>query len=353
MLSFDEQQQIIWRKELDDYVRQVFFTNQGEVIIATTSTGTAWAFTTGDASCIFSRKLHNGAIIACCISQQYRLLATGGEDGIFLMTSIESGDTIYKFDAKGKWIEHVIPSPNGKYVAFAFDKTVIIITSAGEVYDTLKLSSNTISALSWHNDSDTLCIGSFGGVHLYSICKKEDFQFLALKNAVVSLTISPDKEYVCCGTQDYQVHIWPLPYEPGADLYMHGFPTKVKYLSWHFHGFLLATNSGKQVIVWDFSGSGPVNRPPRMLEGHFRTVKAISFQNNDDVLVSGDEGGLILFFCPMEDSVTDFVVNVDQEITTLTWSPNDRFVLAGTAAGDIILIKCPIIPKHGLRATQN
>jgi len=99
--------------------------------------------------------------------------------------------------------------------------------------------------------------------------------------------------------------------------------------------------------------TGHANRPPRMLEGHFRTVKAFSFQNNDDVLVSGDEGGLILFFCPMEDSVTDFVVNVDQEITTLTWSPNDRFVLAGTAAGDIILLNCPIKPKHGLRATQN
>lgn len=346
----DEQQQIIWRRELDDYIRQVFFTNGDEVIIATTSSGTVWAYAREDAHRIFSRKLHAGAIIASDISQQYGIIATGGEDGIFLMTNIEFGDTIYKFEEQGKWIEHIVFSPNGKYVAFAFDKMVIILNVTGEVYDTLRFSSNTISALSWHNDSTTLCIGSFGGVHLYSVRNKEQLQFLALKNAVVSLTISPDKHYVCCGTQDYQVHIWPLPYEPGSDLYMHGFPSKVKFLSWHFNGFLLATNSGNEVIVWDFSGDGPHNRAPRMMEGHNRTVKAISFQNNDDVLVSGDEGGLILFFCPLEDSVTDFVVNVDHEITTLMWSPNDRYVLVGTSVGTIILLKCPINHKQGLRA---
>lgn len=342
MIDIYEQEQIIWEKELDDYVRQVYFINDGLQVLAITSGGKAYAFTKGGNERIFSRQLHDAAIISSAISKQHNILATGGEDGKFLMSNIETGEIIYTFCQAGKWIEHVAFSPNGNYVAFACERKVYIITEKGELYDTIIKPNNTVSALAWHHDAETLAVGSFGGVDLYNLSTMELYQHLPWKNAVVSLTISPCKKYVCSGTQDYQVHIWPLPYKEESDLAMSGFPNKVKYLHWHYEGKLLATNSGKEVIIWDFSDKGPASKPPDILKGHFLNVTAIAFQHTNDTVVSGDEGGLLFFFNPKINNRTDNVVNVQAEISALCWSADDTYLIVGTATGGLFMIENPV-----------
>jgi WD domain, G-beta repeat len=342
LLDIEEQEQIIWAKELDDYVRQVYFILDGLYVLAVTSGGKAYAFSRAGNNRLFSRQLHEGAVISSAVSQQHHALATGGEDGRFVLSDLHSGDILYAFNATGKWIEHVACSPDGKFFAFSCATKVMIVTADGQLYDTIQQSKNTISALAWHEDGNTLAIGFFGGVYLYSVDTMELYQFLPWKNAVVSLSISPDKRFVCSGTQDYQVHIWPLPYHPEGDLAMSGFPNKVKHLHWHHEGSTLATNSGKMVVVWDFSGIGPANKEPDMLKGHFLNVTALAFQHHNDLLVSGDEGGLLFFFCPKISSHSDYIVNIQDAITTLCWSPDDRFVLVGTAGGGLFMIDNPI-----------
>lgn len=342
MLDIDEQEQILWVKELDDYVRQVHFILNGQYILAVTSGGKAYVFSKTGNNRLFSRQLHDAAIISSAVSQQHNLLATGGEDGNFLITHIETGEINYHFNEPGKWIEHVLFSPDGNYVAFTCEKKVYIVAADGALYDTITKTENTISSIAWHQDGEILAVGSFGGVDLYNFETMELYQHLPWKNAVVSLTISPDKKYVCSGTQDYQVHIWPLPYIKESDMAMSGFPNKVKHLHWHYEGNLLATNSGKEVIVWDFSGTGPANKEPDMLKGHFLNVTALAFQHNNDILVSGDEGGLLLFFCPKISSHSDYIINVSHQITALCWSPDDKTVAVGTADGGLYMIECPV-----------
>lgn len=342
LLDTDDQDQIIWAKELDDYVRQVYFILDGLFVLAVTSGGKAYAFSKAGNSRLFSRQIHNGAIVGSAVSQQYKALATGGEDGRFVLSDLQSGAIKYEFYAEGKWVEHVACSPDGKLIAFSYGSNVKIISIDGQVYDTILLSKNTVSALAWHLDGNTLAIGLFGGVHLYSVDAKGLNQFLPWKNAVVSLTISPDKRFVCSGTQDCQVHIWPLPYHPDDGLAMSGFPNKVKHLHWHHEGSALATNSGKMVVVWDFSGIGPGGKEPDMLKGHFLNITALAFQHHNDLLVSGDEGGLLFFFCPKISSHSDYIVNVQDAVSSLCWSPDDRFVLVGTAGGGLFMIDNPI-----------
>jgi WD40 repeat protein len=206
--------EIKWSKKLDDYVRQVHFVFNGQNVLCTTSSGKIYVFAKeGDR--LFSGKLHKGAIVSSSVSQPFNLLATGGEDGRFLLTELETGKVYYQFEAPGKWIEHVAFSPDGKWVAFSHGREVKIVDRTGKLYDTIDQAENTISAIAWHQDSETLAIGFFGGVYLYAVPGKNLYSFLPWKNAVVSLTISPDKKSVCSGTQDCQVHIWPLPYRPG------------------------------------------------------------------------------------------------------------------------------------------
>lgn len=342
MLDIDEQEQILWIKQLDDYVRQVHFIFDGMYVLATTSGGKVYAFSKAGNSRLFSRQLHKGAIISSTVSQQHNVLATGGEDGKFLITQLETGLIIYEFNEPGKWIEHVIVSPDGNYIAFTCEKKVYIVAADGALYDTITKTENTISSIAWHQDGEILAVGSFGGVDLYNVKQMKLYQHLPWKNAVVSLTISPDKKYVCSGTQDYQVHIWPLPYIKDSDMAMSGFPNKVKHLQWHYEGNLLATNSGKEVIVWDFSGTGPANKEPIILKGHFLNVTALAFQHNNDILVSGDEGGLLFFFCPQISNNSDDIVHVKQAVTAICWSPNDKTIAVGTEDGGLFMIESPI-----------
>jgi len=342
MPDIEEQEQILWSKEVDDYVRQVHFIFDGLYVLCATSSGKVYAFSKAGNNRLFARQLHKGAIISSGISQQHNVLATGSEDGTFLLTDLSGGKIIYQFDAPGKWIEHVAVSPDGKWIAFACEKKVTIINIEGQLYDTIERKQNTISAIAWHQDSETLAVGFFGGVLLYHVSNMETYQFLPWQNAVISLTISPDKKFVCSGTQDYQVHIWPMPYTPESDLAMSGFPNKVKHLTWHCEGQMLATNSGETVVMCDFGGKGPAGKQPDMLKGHFLNVTAMAFQHSNDILVSGDEGGLLFFFCPKISNKSAYIINLQNEITTLCWSPDDKTVAVGTADGGFFMIQNPI-----------
>ncbi len=342
MQDYSEQEQIIWEKELDDYVRQVHFIFEGQYVLATTSAGSVYAFSKSGLSRLFRRELHIGAIIGSDISQKNSLLATGGEDGKFLITNLHTGEINYQFEEPGKWIEHVTFNPGGDFVAFSCVKKVYIVAVNGGLYDTITKAENTISSLAWHQDGEMLAIGCFGGVDLYNLETMELYQHLPWKNAVVSLTISPDKQYVCSGTQDYQVHIWPLPYTAGSDMAMSGFPAKVKCLDWHYEGLFLATNSGSEVVVWDFGGKGPGNKVPDMLKGHHANVTTLAFQHNNDILASCDDGGILLFFCPKISSHAYFKVILPQSITAISWSPDDKLLGLGTVEGLLFMIESPI-----------
>jgi WD40 repeat protein len=342
MPDIEEQEQILWIKELDDYVRHIHFIFDGLYVLAVTSGGSAYAFSKSGAGRLFCRQLHNGAIICSAVSPQHSLLATGGEDGRFFISNLQSGEIIYQYSEPGKWIEHALFSPDGNYVAFTCGKKVFIITANGELYDTITSTKSIISAIAWSLDGALLAVGSFGGVDLCHVETKELYQHLPWKNAVVSLTISTDKRFVCSGTQDCQVHIWPLPYSAESDMAITGFQNKVKHLHWHFEGDALATNSGRNIVVWDFGGNGPANKEPKILRGHFLNVTALAYQHNNDILVSADEGGLMMFFCPKLSNRSNYIVNVNERITTLSWSPDDKMVAVGTANGGLYMIVCPI-----------
>lgn len=205
--SIGAQEEILWQQVLDEYVRGVHFAFFGLRVVATTSGGRVYLYSNDGIEKMAEWQLHSGAIISSSVAYNAPLLATGGEDGSFLLTQLETGKTLYEHTEKGKWVEHVAFSPDSKWVAFACGKEVRIINAKGELYGIIEQPKNTISALSWHNDSNILAIGFFGGVCLYNLVQKKVYQYLPWQNAVISLTVSRNKKWVCGGTQDCQVHI--------------------------------------------------------------------------------------------------------------------------------------------------
>ena len=331
-----QQKQICWKQELDDYVRKVHLAANGNIIIAATSNGTVYGFNNEEGTELICRQLHTGGVISSDVSADQTLMATGGEDGSFLLTNIANNAIVYCYQKKGAWIEHVAFNKDG-YVAFACEKTVFIIDSKGNEYGRLVHPERNISALYWHIDGNTLAVGAYGGVQLYSLPQKKVYASLPWKNSILSLTISRDKRYVCSGTQDSQVHIWPLPYNPENDLGMTGFPNKVKHLSWHYKQPILATNCAVDVLLWDFGGKGPSGKTPDILKGHTANVTSLAFQRNGNYLVSGDESGLVCIWSLMEGLRPIDKIKLRGEITSLLWI-NDEKIAAGTGEGTLNLI---------------
>jgi len=330
------QKQIFWKQELNDYIRKVHLAANGNIIIAATSNGTIYGFNPEEGSELFCRQLHKGGVISSDVSADQTLLATGGEDGRFLLTNINNNAIVYSYQKIGTWIEHTAFSKKG-YVAFACEKTVFIIDSKGNEYGRLMNPSRNISALYWHTDGNILAVGAYGGVQLYSLPQKKVITSLPWKNSILSLTISRDKRYVCSGTQDSQVHIWPLPHNPKNDLAMTGFPNKVKHLSWHYQQPILATNCAIDVLLWHFGGKGPSGKTPDILKGHTSNVTSLAFQKKGNYLVSGDESGLVCIWNLMVGLRPIDKILLRGAVTSLLWV-DEKKIAAGTSEGMFNLI---------------
>jgi WD40 repeat protein len=109
----------------------------------------------------------------------------------------------------------------------------------------------------------------------------------------------------------------------------------------------MAHGTANEVIIWDFSGSGPSGKRPQTL-GPFETeVVEVLYQNSGKVLCSAGRDGVLLFWNPSESSQPIFISGIrDQEISNFEWAPDDSFLFVGFTSGYVALIPSSLIFKN-------
>jgi WD40 repeat protein len=127
--------------------------------------------------------------------------------------------------------------------------------------------------------------------------------------------------------------------ETGKDLYMSGYPTKVRELSWHANSRYMATGGGPSIVVWDFSGKGPAGSKPVSLEHHEKFLTQLAYQNSGEILASACEGGLVALWHPSAKKPLLTSLRLRAAIAQLAWSPNDRALAVGGADGLISVLR--------------
>jgi WD40 repeat protein len=150
---------------------------------------------------------------------------------------------------------------------------------------------------------------------------------------------SPSGRYIATGEQDSTVHFWIV--KTGQDLQMSGYPRKVRELTWDAKGRLLATGGGDAVTVWDCSGRGPAGSKPVTLPGHEREVTAIEFQRHGEWLASGGADGRLVLWSPTRPRKLVGATLLEQPVSQLAWSPDDRDLVVGGGGGMVALITIP------------
>lgn len=267
-----------------------------------------------------------------------KMLALALENGRILVYDLENYSQIFEESFPKQIPEHLLWRRDSQAFFCVLGKAVVGFHLDGKEIQQEGLCNeeNTITSLRWVD-------GKMLGLTTYSHFKiieshtgrvRQDFSW---KGSLLSLEICPNLKYAVCGTQDQTIHIWNL--NSKKDMEMRGFHSKVKQMSFREDGLAMAHGTGSEIIVWDFSGQGPSGKTPQVL-GPFETeVVEVHFQNQGSHLVSAGKDGILLFWEPKNGINPVSISGIrDQEITCVSWAPDDSYVVVGFAQGYVTLV---------------
>lgn len=182
-----------------------------------------------------------------------------------------------------------------------------------------------------------MATGCYGGAALYRLNENGPYEAIPWRGSLLSLAWSPNARYLAAGSQEATVNFWRLPFRPGEELAMSGYANKVKELAWDPASRYLATGGGEEITVWDVSGKGPRGTTPKQLRGHARKVTQLAWQRRGPLLASGGADGNAALWRPEKSAKPLRESWLGDTISAATWSPDDRAVALGSAAGGVIV----------------
>ena len=349
-----------WAAPLDDYVIDLAWSPDATLLAAASQAGPLYLFAgaTGDNR----RELPGHAdganglawAPASTLPAPGALLASGGQDGAVKFWDAAAGQHLATAELGTAWIEHLawrpaaavdaggksqVPNPKSQrpLLAAASGRDLVFLGADGAVVHKFKPAPKTLSALAWHPRGGALAAAYFGGVCLWDADDHHAQREYAYGNGIATLAWSPPEgRWLVSGNADPSVHLW-LP-EEDQEFHMSGYETKVRQISFDCTGSRLATTGGRDVCVWDCTGTGPEGREPVMLP-HDAPLVAVAFQNRHGLLASADKDGVLQLWSPERSQPLRATVRMPAPATRLAWSPDDRFLAVGSEKGVLYVLR--------------
>ncbi len=331
------------RTELDDYILNIAWLPDNKHIVVGDTAGYVQVFDVETNEVVSDWQAHDG-MLALVASPNQPLAVTGGQDGKFKLWNTQNAQLVAEHSTGAAWAECAAWSPDGQYCVIGGGKYIIVMRANGEIIYRSNVHESTVSGIAWHPSSQRFATACFGGVRIFNVDAPEIEQFLVWKNSMVSISWSPDGQFLGCGTQDSRVHFFPLPYTEGSDFEMSGYRGKVKLLEWDSKGDCLLTNCWDEVVIWNFEDGSPQGQVPWTLTDHTRKITAMRYQNKGNCFATADEQGGLFFYKATEEDLNLFAAyNTGVAITTVSWSFDDKYIAFGTVEGEVLVMQCPQI----------
>ncbi|OWK43563.1 WD40 repeat domain-containing protein [Fimbriiglobus ruber] len=261
-------------------------------------------------------------------------LASVGQDGKARVWDTTTGAEVLSLAGGAGWVERVAWSMDGTTLATAAGKKVRLWDAAGAQLREYAGHGGTVSDLAWRPGANVLAVAAYGGVSLYESSNPEPVRKFEWKGAPLKLAWSPDGKILAHGNQDATVHFWYA--DPGEMLQMHGFPSKVRELSWDQSSRFLANGGGPAVCVWDCGGKGPEGTKPQILVESEAPLAAIAWQRRGFLIAAGSVDGWVRLWQPANKKTP--LIGSDQVRETaavVAWSPDDKLLVVGAGSGAV------------------
>jgi WD40 repeat protein len=99
----------------------------------------------------------------------------------------------------------------------------------------------------------------------------------------------------------------------------------------------LASSTGNEIVLWDFTGKGPEGTRPLVLSGHTDRVASFAWQPGGEHFVSGGRDWRLNLWRPGKTPQPLDVQLQDSDITAIRWSSDGKRVAVGERNGRITL----------------
>jgi WD40 repeat protein len=272
---------------------------------------------------------HDGAILSAALHPDGKGLLTGGDDGrLKLVTPSGEVQTIAEL---GKWIDHLVASPNSGVIVAGVGKEAIVFRERREAHRFTYPS--TIGGLALDAKGRRLAASHYNGATVrYALMADDKGVELKWAGSHLAVTISPDADYVVTGMQENALHGWRLPEK--TDLSMSGYPAKTKSFSWDKRGRWLATSGANSAIVWPFVGKlGPQGKAPLQPGERQAVATAVAFHPAEEVLAIGYSDGAAIMVRLADQAGAELDEPGEGAVIALAWSADGKRIALGDEAG--------------------
>ena len=273
---------------------------------------------------------HDGAVLCAAVHPDRTRLVTGGDDGrLALTTPAGESETLAKLGRK--WVEHVVANPVSGVIAASIGKDVAVLKNGAESHRFTFPA--TPGGLAIDAKGRRLVVSHYNGATLHYVLVADDRGVpLNWAGSHLSVTISPDAEFVLTSMQENELHGWKLPEK--TDLRMSGYAAKTRSFSWDKKGRHLATSGADCVVVWPFVGKvGPQGKQPALIAPRDALVTAVAFHPTEDIIAIGYADGAALAVRLKDQAALALDEAGEGPVTAIAWSPDGMHIALGDEAG--------------------
>lgn len=320
--------------------------NVGAYVVAAAFSrdGSTAAFALGDGALLLApragggfvrREAHRGAALALAPDVAGGGFLSGGDDGRLLRLSPQ-GDVSEILHVPRRWVEHVASHPAGVFAA-AVGRAVSVWDAKGTLLKTLDHPS-AVSGIVFDARGKRIACAHYNGVSLWFVASRQSTpRRLEWKGSHTAVVISPDGDVVVTAMQENALHGFRL--SDGEHMRMSGYPAKTASLSFTHNGKWLATSGAPSIVIWPFTGGGPMGKAPLELAGGDDVLcTVVACHPRMNVVAAGFEDGLVVLADIESARILPVAAPGRGAVSALAWSPAGDHLAFGTEQGFAALV---------------
>lgn len=334
---------LISSQTLSDYVTDVAWSPQGEVLAATSAAGEVVFWQNGDLVILQSG---NGESVDCvAFSHDGKFLAAAGQNG---QVKVWDGkELIATLENAPAWIDKLAWSPQCNHLAFSLGRKVQIWDADTQsLVVTLDFDNSSALAIDWRNDGNYLAISGHRGVKVWNTQNWNDEpHLLDIPSTSLAMAWSPDGRYLASGNIDKTIAVVEtqllISQEDPQPWIMHGFPGKIRQIAWsqinsNTGSPLLACSSIDGIVLWEKQPGEDSDWEGGVLTNHAGIIQAIGFAPNSFLLASAASDG---WLCLWQDAreVSQIITGVSDGFTCMDWHHQATKISAGGENGELLI----------------
>ena len=320
----------------DDYVADLAWSPTGDSIAVAGGEGkVALARVAAETFSLEVIAEHSLGTLALAWQPRGRVFATSGQDSSIALWD-ETGKPVKRWKPAPTPTQALAFSPTGEILASAAGKVVTLWTPAGEKMHAFAPAATSAAALAFDKPGTDLGVALNGELAVHRIDKTR-YETRRYKWSAPCLTVnfSGNGRFLASGMADGSLHFWNR--STGKDSQMRGYDGRVERVAWSDNSRYLASCTGNEIVLWDFTGRGPEGTKPIVLKGHTERVDTFAWQTGGEHIVSGGRDWRVTLWRPGKTPQPIDVQMLDSEISATRWSPDGKRLAVGEKKGRVTL----------------